>query len=197
MNSLTASSSQFMFNRSISPFKKYSTRMVNQAYFSQFCFRSFLCKIGPRNVNYPFDQLYFLFLLARLGFSWNVTKRVTKQKVKPKKFISENFVVSRTRDTSIQIFTRATPLVVRKIVNLSSKGTATHMSEASLSTLPSFFTPTFMIRVCMDRQRAYADVITKFSSMDRFPFSIGMGGPLRKARADAPLKQTKTIHDDH
>ena len=102
-----------------------------------------------------------------------MTKRVTKQKVKPKEFISENFVVSRTQDTSIQIFTRATPLVVRKIVNFSSKGTATHMPEASLSTLPSFFTPT--LRVCMDRQRAYADVITKFSSMDRFLFSIGVG----------------------
>ena len=123
-----------------------------------------------------------------------MTKRVTKQKVKPKKFIAENVVVSRTQKTSIQIFTRATPLVVRKIVNFSSKGTATHMSETSFSTLLSFFTPT--LRVCMDRQRAYADVITKFSSMDRFPFSIGMGGPLRKARADAPLKQTKTIHDD-
>ena len=127
--------------------------------------------------------LYFLFLLARLGFSWNVTKRVTKQKVKPKKFISDNKpIISRTQ---------ATPLVVRKIVNFSSKGTATHMSETSFSTLLSFFTPT--LRVCMDRQRAYADIITKFSGMDRFPFSIGVGVRCEK-RADAPLKQTKTIH---
>ena len=121
-----------------------------------------------------------------------MTKRVTKQKVKPKKFISENFVVSRTQDTSIQIFTRATPLVVRKIVNFSSKGTATHMSETSFSTLPSFFTPT--LRVCMDRQRAYADVITKFSGMDRFPFSIGIGVRCQKCARPPPLKQTKTIH---
>ena len=174
MNSLTASSSQFMFNRSVSPSEKDSTLMVNQADFSvknMFSLQNRTEKL--LRVNYPFDQLYFLFLLARLGFSWNVAKRVTKQKVKPKKFISENFVVSRTQETSIKIFTRATPLVVRKIVNFSSKGTATHMSETSFSTLPSFFTPT--LRVCMYRQRAYADVITKFSGMDRFPFSIGMG----------------------
>ena len=171
MNSLTASSSQFVLNRSISPSKKDSTRMVNQADFSVKNMFSLQNRTKKRKL--PFDQLYFLFLLARLGFSWNVAKRVTKQKVKPKKFISENFVVSRTQETSIKIFTRATPLVGRKIVNFSSKGTATHMSETSFSTLLSFFTPT--LRVCMDRHRTYADVITKFSGMDRFPFSIGMG----------------------
>ena len=163
MNSLTASSSQFMLNRSISPSKKDSTRMVNQADFSVKNMFSLQNRTKKRKL--PFDQLYFLFLLARLGFSWNVTKRVTKQKVKPKKFISDNKpIINRTQ---------ATPLVVRKIVNFSSKGTATHMSETSFSTLLSFFTPT--LRVCMDRQRAYADVITKFSGMDRFLFSTGMG----------------------
>ena len=165
--------------------------MVNQANFSvknMFSLQNRTEKL--LRVKYHFDQLYFLFLLARLGFSWSVTKRVTKQKVKPQEFIPENFVVSRTQETSHPIFTRASPLVVHKIVNFSSKGTATHMSQSSFSTLLSFFTPT--LRVCMDRHRTYADVITKFSGMDRFLFSTGMGLRCEK-RADAPLKQTKTI----
>ena len=64
------------------------------------------------------------------------------------------------------------------------------MSETSFSIPTEFFSPT--LRVCVDRHRAYADVLTKFSGMDRFPFSIGMGLRCEK-RAEAPLKQTKTI----
>ena len=58
--------------------------MVNQGHF--FVKYKFSLKNRTEKllrVNYPFDLAYFLFLPARLGFSWNVTKRVTKQKVKP------------------------------------------------------------------------------------------------------------------
>ena len=38
-------------------------------------------------------------------------QNVTKQKAKLKKFISENFLLSRIQETSILIFTRGTPLL--------------------------------------------------------------------------------------
>ena len=145
-------------------------------------------------VNYHFDQLYFLFLLARLGFfSWNVTKRVTKQKVRPQEFISENFVVSRTQETSIQIFTRATPLVVHKIVNFSSKGTATYMSETSFSTLLSFLP--------LPSESVWTDNGRTRTSRPNFHGQVSIfyryGPPLRKARRQKNKQTNKNNTDDN
>ena len=61
--------------------------------------------------------------LGRLGCSWSVTKSVTKQKAKPEKFFSENFVLSRNQETSVWILTRATPLVAPNLVILRQNET--------------------------------------------------------------------------
>ena len=61
--------------------------------------------------------------MGRLGCSWSVTKSVTKQKAKPEKFFSENFVLSRNQETSVWIPTRATPLVAPKMVILRQNET--------------------------------------------------------------------------
>ena len=115
---------------------------------------------------------------GRLGYPWSVTKSVTKQNVKPWKFISENFVFeTKTRNFNLD-FTRATPLVALRMVNFSPKRNATYMSKTLFPSPLSLFTST--PRVCTGRL-SYSDVITKFSGIDRFPFSKGM--VLRCARS--------------
>ena len=97
-----------------------------------------------------------------MGFSLSVTKRVTRQKAKLQNFISENFLVSRTQETSIEIFTRAAPLVARKMVNFAPK------------------TSLGLVHVRADGW-AYTDVITKFSRMDRLPTFLSEGGLFARA----------------
>ena len=73
------------------------------------------------------------------------------------KFISENFVVSQTKETPISIVTRATVLVAHKMVDFARK---TNRNLPVWDSLPyptqSFFTP-YPQRVY---GRAYADVTT-------------------------------------
>ena len=88
------------------------------------------------------------------------------------------------------MFTRPNPLVAPKMVNFAPKQrNATYMSGTHFPTLLSFLLllPESVRTVVW----VYADVITKFSGIDEFPFSIpshdSCGAPLRAARADAPL----------
>ena len=75
------------------------------------------------------------------------------------------------------------------MVNFAPKRNATYMSGTHFPTLMSFFP--LLPESVRTVVRAYADAITKFSGIDRFPFSIPShdtyGGPLRAERADAPL----------
>ena len=121
--------------------------------------------------------------MGRLGCSWSVTKSVTKQKAKPEKFFSENFVLSRNQETSFWILTRATPLVAPKMVILRQNET-----QRQCLGLPSLPCEVFLLLPPQSVRadgRTYVDVITKFSAIDRFPYSftyLRYGAPLRALR---------------
>ena len=142
---------------------------------------SFIHKFACQN----FDQMGTGGIgLLQVVRSWSVTKSLTNQKAELQKFISENFVVSRTKETSSYIFTPATPLVAPKMINFAPKRNATYMSGTPFPTLLSFFTPTS--RVCTDGRTTSAGVITKYSGIDRFPFAMGKG--LRCAHGRSAIK---------
>ena len=105
--------------------------------------------------------------------SWSLSKSVTKQKAKLKKFISENFPLSRTQETSIQIFARETQSVVPKWLILRQNETQ-HVRLDSPFYPTGFFTPT--PRVCAD-SLSYSYAVTKFSSNDRLPIIFRYGTP--------------------
>ena len=96
---------------------------------------SFIHKFACQN----FDQMGTGGIgLLQVVRSWSVTKSLTNQKAELQKFISENFVVSRTKETSSYIFTPATPLVAPKMINFAPKRNATYMSGTPFPTLISF-----------------------------------------------------------
>ena len=84
------------------------------------------------------------------------------------------------------------------MVNFAPKRNATYMSGTHFPTLLGFLP--LLSESVQTVVLAYADVITKFSGIDRFPFSIPShdtyGAALRAARADAPLSSfSKLLHD--
>ena len=80
------------------------------------------------------------------------------------------------KKTSAYIFTRATPLVAHKTVNFAPKRNETPFPR------PLSFDPCSQSLYGCSGARGYADVKTKFSGSDRFPFSINVGMGLRCAR---------------
>ena len=98
----------------------------------------------------------------------NVTENDTKQKVKPRKLFPK-------QEISIKIFPQQFRWFSQRL-NLAPKGNSKYMLGTLFPTLLSFFTllPESIPRV------SYADFITKFSAIDRFPaFSFRYGAPLR------------------
>ena len=65
-------------------------------------------------------------------------------------------------------------MVAPKTVNFATKRNATYMSETRFPNLLSFYSYSQSLNRC-SRARRYADVETKFSGIDKFPFSIRMG----------------------
>ena len=87
------------------------------------------------------------------------------------------------------------------MVNFAPKRNATYKSGTLFRTLLSFFLPLFpeSLRTFV---RTYAEVITKFSDIDRFPFSItyhdSFGAPLRARTLryqDLNDEQEKIVHE--
>ena len=74
------------------------------------------------------------------------------------------------------------------MVNFAPEQNGTYMSVTPFPT-PVWFLSLLPESVRPSGLRAYADVITKFSGIDRFPFSFKYGATLRtlRARADASL----------
>lgn len=72
-----------------------------------------------------------------------MTKTETKQKAKLKKYFFETFVVCRTQEDTIQIFTRATRLAAPKMVNFCAKMKRNVYVWDSLPYPTEFFTPKF------------------------------------------------------
>ena len=87
------------------------------------------------------------------------------------------------KKTSAYIFTRATPLVAPKTVNFAPKRNATYMSEIPFPNLLSFYPCSQSLYGCSGA-RGYADVKTKLSGIDRFPFTINV----RMGASGAPLR---------
>ena len=80
------------------------------------------------------------------------------------------------------------------MVNFAPKRNATYMSGTHFPTLLSFLP--LLPESVRTVVRAYADVITKFSGIDRFPFSIPSHDTYGAARADAPLSSfSELLHD--
>ena len=106
---------------------------------------------------------------GRLGCSWSVTKHKVIKSLR--NLFAKMFFVSRTQETSIQIFARPNLLVAPKMVNFAPKRNVTYMSGTAHFPILLSFLPLLpeSVRTVV---RAYADVITKFSGINRFPFSI-------------------------
>ena len=104
----------------------------------------------------------------RLGCSWRVTKSVIKQKAKPFKFLPQNLVISWAKKNQSGFFTRANTLVAPKMFDFAPKRNAF---------LPYWV---FFLHLPLDSVQtvgfqSYADVITKFYRIHRFPqFSLGL-----------------------
>ena len=74
-------------------------------------------------------------------------------------------------------------LVAPKTVNFAPKRNATYMSETPLPNLLSFYPRSQSLYGCSGA-RGYADVKTKLSGIDRFPFTINV----RMGASGAPLR---------
>lgn len=105
--------------------------------------------------------------------AWSVTKSVTRQKSKALEIFFPKFC--QIQKGSIYIFTLATPLVAPKMVKKFWAKTKRNVDVWDSPPQPfEFFYPYSQSLYRWSGARAYTDVETKFSGIDRFPFSIGM-----------------------
>ena len=116
-----------------------------------------------------------------LGETRLFLESVTKNVTKPQKLITENFVVTQTQETWSKNFTGWLPL--RWLVLRQNETQRTYHGFLSLHC--SVFLPLTPESVRAGDVWAYADVITKFSGIDRFPYSIAKR--VSCVRVDAPL----------
>ena len=82
-------------------------------------------------------------------------------------------------------------MVAPKMVNFAPiKRNATSVSGTPFPSVQSFF----LFPLPPESVPPYADVITKFSGIDRFPFSLSYGAPLRALRFFDLQVATAVVH---